>query len=714
MNGKTNIEVNGVIIANVRRMASKFPGVDSLTFERFPAGTEIVFKRLQDMTKQEVAAVFGDRQRKYNLSLMWRDSYNPVVKETKDFEPSKYQRQILDFFLNHNDQMVVEALAGSGKTSTMVWLLKTAYKAGATKGLKIITMAFNTGIRDELNVQLAGTGISAVTTHQFGYSVIREQVYNGVRLSKNKDYFAFMDLLCAEHGLEPGRESYKAVRKTKEAKLWSAVKQIVSFTKNTAILPDNVNGKLVFGAEKRKEISDLIDQYEISWEKADAKIERSYVINLAVEVIKTSFPKEGEALRQITFDDMLYLPLALNLTFPKYDVVIVDEAQDLNKCQITFLTLCVTESGRVITVGDRNQSIYKFRGADSRAIDRICEIIGKGKKIDRLELPVNYRCDANIISHAQRLVPSLQGFKKELGVAANISFNDAIERANNNQTDIELNDGIDGAPRKLTNCSFCFLCRTNVPLVITAYELIKNRKRAKVLGRNEIAQPMINLIKELCEFDEDGKNAAIECISDIEEGGVSYDGLMTRLNDYERIQVRKLQEEGYEHQVDEIQQRCECIRVISTKVTTNSVYDVLKEIDELFDDDDDSEGTIILSTGHKAKGREWNVVFVLRPDLLPHPLAKPNSDGSWSEDQQQEKNLHYVIDTRPKNRLYYVRDWPFSGGKPLSYDGPAEDADSYADEKSSEAVESKSIAPDTLAAPEYSAADQFVDDGEPF
>jgi len=56
-----------------------------------------------------------------------------------------------------------------------------------------------------------------------------------------------------------------------------------------------------------------------------------------------------------------------------------------------------------------------------------------------------------------------------------------------------------------------------------------------------------------------------------------------------------------------------------------------------------------LSTVHKAKGLEAERVFILRPDLMPHPAAKS------ADDMQTEANVEYVAITRTLNELRYVR-----------------------------------------------------------
>ena len=63
-------------------------------------------------------------------------------------------------------------------------------------------------------------------------------------------------------------------------------------------------------------------------------------------------------------------------------------------------------------------------------------------------------------------------------------------------------------------------------------------------------------------------------------------------------------------------------------------------------------GQVSLCTIHRSKGLQSERVFVLRPDLLPHPRAKLE----WEQDQ--ERNLEYIAYTRSKRELYFIGSMP--------------------------------------------------------
>jgi deoxycytidylate deaminase len=330
---------------------------------------------------------------------------------------------------------------------------------------------------------------------------------------------------------------------------------------------------------------------------------------------------------------------------------------------------------RVICVGDPQQSLYRFRGADCRAFERIVSMLQKnGRNVSECQLPRNYRCDKFIIQRARKWVPELEGNSQALGTVDVCTFSEALNRCNNEGVDVSLPDGVDGVRRNLPlsnqdPVSFCFLCRTNKELIVTAYQLTAMGKRCCVLGRESFGEPLKQLVSRLTQVKINTKGEIIEDtqyedytgrISDRMDGqgNVIEEGLLTRLAHYRKVQSSKLSKEGYENKLETLIQNCECLEIVATNVKDDKVSSVLLELNKLFTDTP-AAGVIVLSTIHRAKGGEWNVVFILRPDLLPFPTAQPNEDGSVSDELQQEYNACYVAATRAKNRLYYIENWPF-------------------------------------------------------
>jgi superfamily I DNA/RNA helicase len=76
-----------------------------------------------------------------------------------------------------------------------------------------------------------------------------------------------------------------------------------------------------------------------------------------------------------------------------------------------------------------------------------------------------------------------------------------------------------------------------------------------------------------------------------------------------------------------------------------TIRELQDKIDAIFSDD--AEG-VVFSSIHKAKGLEAERVFILHPELMPHPMAKQD----W--EQVQERNIEYVAITRTLSELIYV------------------------------------------------------------
>ncbi len=127
--------------------------------------------------------------------------------------------------------------------------------------------------------------------------------------------------------------------------------------------------------------------------------------------------KENNA---IDFDDIINYTIKIMMENPdileyysnKFKYVLVDEYQDTNKAQFTLITLFASRNGNITVVGDNDQGIYSFRGADISNILNF-ERDFPGTKIIKLEQ--NYRCTANILKAANSVIKNNEvKYKKEL------------------------------------------------------------------------------------------------------------------------------------------------------------------------------------------------------------------------------------------------------------------------------------------------------------
>jgi ATP-dependent exoDNAse (exonuclease V) beta subunit len=280
---------------------------------------------------------------------------------------------------------------------------------------------------------------------------------------------------------------------------------------------------------------------------------------------------------------MIWLPMQLDMDFPQYDFVFVDEAQDLNYAQICFIKKL---GGRKVIVGDRKQAIYGFRGADSTAMD-----LFKGAQ---LPLSICYRCPKSVVIEAQKIVPQIE--YSDLQIVGSIS----------DVSDPEY-------------CSGDFvLCRTNAPLVGACLDVIRSGKKAVIKGR-DIGDNLVKLVKDLAN--------PIDNIDTLKER--LYDWLTKRCSET-KYEAKKIM---YNDKSDTILALCEGCKCVS---------EVISKIETIFSD---TLTGVVFSTIHKAKGLEADNIYILRPDLLPHPRGG-----------NQEMNLKYVAITRAKKNLFFIKD----------------------------------------------------------
>lgn len=516
-------------------------------------------------------------------------SDEPIVEKT--FVPSVYQQAIFDEIVKMGEgtadsqHLVVEAVAGSGKSTTIKQSLKLI---PADK--KTLFVAFNKHIAEPLNVWLNSQHIDHVkagTLHSTGLSDFKKSYPNfqiNRDLEENKvsyileDYFPVTKKALQENRITKEQRKINYIKR-------DGMRRIVSMAKSCLI--DCANFQDVF---------DMIDHYNID-------IDLKYIDEL-VTLLPTVMQRCKEQTDKIDFDDMIWLPIVLNLTLEQYNYIMVDEAQDLNKLQIEFILRAIKTDGHIIAVGDRYQSLYAFRGADAQAIPNIIKMLNA----KTLPLSVTYRCPLSHVKKAQELVPQLEARENAPeGTLNEVDYYDLPK---------VLSPGSETTPGDMV------ICRTNGPLVKPAFECIRRGKKAVIRGK-EIGDDLTNLVKRF------------------ETNDITL--FVANLSEWFEAEFTKLVDHGKEMKAVLLQDKYQTLMFIANECKT--VIDLNAKITMLFGNQTTG---IIFSSIHKAKGLEAERVFILRPDLMPHPRASQE----W--EVQQELNCKYVAETRSKDTLTYV------------------------------------------------------------
>ena len=344
--------------------------------------------------------------------------------------------------------------------------------------------------------------------------------------------------------------------------------------------------------------------------------DESKAFQLIPEVIERSANKTDV----IDFNDMCWFVYRHNLKINKSDQLIVDEAQDLTKLQ---QHICTLAGDRLIAVGDYYQSIYGFAGADTESLPRMKECFGQTDRgVMELPLTVSRRCPKSHVELAKELVPDFE------------ARSDAIDGEIWNRSGEEV--------VKVAAPGDFFLCRTNAPLIKWAFRFVRSGQKAVIQGR-DFGKSLTTFIKKL------------QTLPAYKKAGVKGDvnKLLLALDSYKSVELDRIAKSRYPSaaKAENISDRTECIECLCEGM--KSISDVTKAIKNIFDDFD-QEGkpkkAITLSSVHRAKGLEAERVFVLKPELMPHPMAK----ADW--EREQERNIEYVALTRSTNVLAYVRE----------------------------------------------------------
>lgn len=289
-------------------------------------------------------------------------------------KPSDYQAAIFDFVTHGSGNAVVKALAGSGKTSTMIAAMKLVPD---TK--RCLFLAFNKSVQEEISAKLSDfQNCDVRTVHSLGFSMLsRHFKRNGAD--------------------EIAVDEFKYNRRLRET-MADVADESVPEDDRMGWFYDSVLALLNFArldkCQSVKEIRKCAEKHGIP------------VMYNECEVAKGLMEWGCDNPSSVDFADMVWIPYELNLHpfGATYDWVFNDEAQDYAPVYVDLFRKCLARGARFVSCGDSHQRIYGFAGASADAF-REMESMPNTKVFG---LPVSYRCDMAIIREARRIVPEIE------------------------------------------------------------------------------------------------------------------------------------------------------------------------------------------------------------------------------------------------------------------------------------------------------------------
>jgi DNA helicase-2/ATP-dependent DNA helicase PcrA len=485
---------------------------------------------------------------------------------------TQQQRNIVNAVVNGVKHIIIEALAGTGKTSAILSALK-AYIDSGFKG-SILVASFNKAIAVELSEKTT-KDIAVSTYHALGRKILTKAMPK-FKLLESKLY-DIADNVIGKPIEKPKTPDDKDFNNKINAQQYYAVSVVKMLKANNLRATD--------------ENIDYINEFygivcDLDYPDANKHID---------SILSKSVQLSGI----IDFDDMIaminYNDLAIS-NYDKYDLIVLDEAQDLSSARIAFIKRFLADNGRFIIVGDRNQAIYGFTGSTVDSMDKIADLLGD---YETLPLTINQRCAKEIVNLAKEIVPTLE--YADNAIQGTIKVHQTL-----NIDVINIGDMV--------------LSRRNSNLVSLAYQLMRQGK--KIYLELDIASNLSNLVHSVKH-----NNDLVLLVELLQQKHYDY-----------ALQTKNKQK------IAELSDRINAIIAIIENSKVANVDALIKEIVSIFKHND-KRNAVKLISGHKSKGLESKVVHIIDYDRV-----RVDCNLEWQ--QQQESNLHYVMLTRAKEVLH--------------------------------------------------------------
>jgi superfamily I DNA/RNA helicase len=470
--------------------------------------------------------------------------------------PTPEQQAILAFAKERTQNLLVNALAGTGKTTTIEMVCK------AIQGIPILYLAFNKRIVDEA-VKRMPSHVECKTQNALGHRVWGQAT--GTRLAVDKD--KMRNILRGIISELPRNAQGDAWDDFSDTMKWLARAKRVGYV-----------------PERWKEHCNPItrDPNDLDDDDTMYPAQLALVNEAMIRSIKAAYAGG------IDYDDQIYMPVVFGGPWPKFPLVLVDEAQDLSPLQHRMLEKLVVK--RLIAVGDPWQSIYAFRGAVFNGM----KMLQRQFNMAELPLSVTFRVPERGVRRAQSRVPHY------------------VAHENNPEGEIvEFNEWSQAE----IPAAAAIICRNNAPLLSLGFKLLRAGRGIKLVGF-DIGAGLVRILKKLGPESMDARE------------------MDRALHDWYEKQART------SRKLETLADRYECLLALTEG--RERLGDAIANAETIFK----TAGPIQLMSGHKSKGLEFPWVMHLDPWRVPSEYTKEGT-----EEYEQELNVRYVIETRFQQTL---------------------------------------------------------------
>ena len=603
-----------------------------------------------------------------------------ILKELND---KQYEAVV-----NTQGPCLVIAGAGSGKTKVLTSKIAYLIEQGV-KPWNILAITFTNKAANEMKSRvenLVGENVKDMwigTFHSICVRILRRTID---KLGFDST-FAIFDTTDQRSII---KECFKELNIDDKTLSDRSVQSEISNAKNEMLEPQEYAKKAI-GDYRKEKIAPIYALYQKKLQENNA-IDFDDIINYTIKVLMQE-------------------PDVLEYYSDKFEYILVDEYQDTNKAQFTLITILASKHGNITVVGDNDQGIYSFRGADISNILNF-EKDFPGTKIIKLEQ--NYRCTQNILDAANAVIKNNETkYDKKLWTKNEKGAKPIVFCGDNEYDEASyIVEQINRLKREeyLKNSDFAILYRMNtqsrsiedilrredIPYKIIgglkfyerkeikdtiAYLRLINNQADNISLRRIINEPkrgvgktsienieqiatqndisMYEVIKRANEFDlnrvfvntREFIEVIEECIKQKDELSVS-ELIKQVLNKSGYMKALELEDtKETENRIDNLDEFLTVAIEFEEEFAENSLTEFLEGISLSSDIDglEDTDDSVTLMTLHSAKGLEYPVVFLVGMEEGIFPGYK--SIGEQKE-LEEERRLCYVGITRAKSNLY--------------------------------------------------------------
>lgn len=631
-----------------------------------------------------------------------------------------------------NGPLLILAGAGSGKTTVLINRIANILRYGD---------AYNsTYLRDDLDENdIAackayvenGTPLTTETQEHLSVSACAPWRIMAITFT-NKAAGELKDRLCAMLG-ETANDIWASTFHSTCARILRRDGERIGYSSHFTVYDTDDQRRLMKSILKELDISEknitpksILNEISRAKDSLISPVEYALTVgdDFRLKIISrayTTYQKRLEDADAMDFDDLINKVVELFKKCPdvleyyqnRFRYLMVDEYQDTNHAQYTFVRMLAEKSGNLCVVGDDDQSIYKFRGA---TIENILSFENTFQNATVIRLEQNYRSTQNILDAANAVIEHnterkgktlwtqngtgamihLHTAENETdeaeritkiildGVAAGRKFSDyaVLYRMNSQSLTFERNFAKSGVPHRIIGGTR-FYERREIREMI-AYLSVINNPSDEMRLRRIINTPKRSIGDRSVEVAAQIGQQTGETLFEVVSHAKGYPALsraankmtlfaaqmqgLIELNNDEKVTLGELYDElveridylnflktddpeSAEDRAANVQELASNLRRFEEENPEGTLSDFLEEVSLITDIDnyDNNADSVVLMTVHSAKGLEFPVVFL--PGMEENIFPGMASVYVPSE-VEEERRLAYVAITRAKEELY--------------------------------------------------------------